>query len=154
MRNNFPKRPSGAPLHTLSKFLDVQVGFVTPSFDAVYCYICGRRRVAVDRYRMICLVLVCVHHAMLLHSMSDYSRFDLLDIIPNWLYCIFLSSICNHAFLYFTCVNCYAPPPLRKRMAYCVAHVRRSVGLYVGLPRHCETDNSRTLCPRSFKLGR
>ena len=29
-----------------------------PSFEAVYCYICGRRRVAVARYRMICLVHV------------------------------------------------------------------------------------------------
>ena len=30
MRNNFPNRPSGAPLHTLSKFHDVPVGFVAP----------------------------------------------------------------------------------------------------------------------------
>ena len=29
MRNYFPKRPSGAPLHTLSKLYDVPVGFVT-----------------------------------------------------------------------------------------------------------------------------
>ena len=28
-----------------------------PSFEAVYCYICSRRRVAVSRYLMICLVL-------------------------------------------------------------------------------------------------
>ena len=28
MRNYFPKRPSGAPLQTLSKFYDVPVGFV------------------------------------------------------------------------------------------------------------------------------
>ena len=27
MRNYFPKRPSGAPLHTLSKLYDVPVGF-------------------------------------------------------------------------------------------------------------------------------
>ena len=47
-------------LHTLSKLYDVPVGFVTPHpyFKAVYCFICGRRRVAVARYRMICLVLV------------------------------------------------------------------------------------------------
>ena len=38
------------------------VGFVTlPSFEAVYCFICGHRRVAVARYRMICLVLVYSH---------------------------------------------------------------------------------------------
>ena len=30
MRNYFLKRPSGAPLHTLSKLYDVPVGFVTP----------------------------------------------------------------------------------------------------------------------------
>ena len=38
----------------------IPVGFVTPPppyFEAVYCFICGRRRVAVARYRMICLVL-------------------------------------------------------------------------------------------------
>ena len=28
---------------------------LSPSFEAVYCYICSRRRVAVARYRMICL---------------------------------------------------------------------------------------------------
>ena len=30
MRNYFPKRTSGAPLHTLSKLYDVPVGFVSP----------------------------------------------------------------------------------------------------------------------------
>ena len=29
----------------------------SPYFEAVYCFICGRRRVAVARHRMICLVL-------------------------------------------------------------------------------------------------
>ena len=59
MRNYFPKRPSGAPLHTLSKLYDVPVGFETPPpyFEAEYCLFCGRRRVAVARYRMVCLVL-------------------------------------------------------------------------------------------------
>ena len=59
MRNYFPKRPSGAPLHTLSKLYDVPVGFVLPPpyFEAEYCLFCGRRRVAVARYRMVCLVL-------------------------------------------------------------------------------------------------
>ena len=31
MKNYFPKRPSGAPLHTLSKLYDVPVGYVPPS---------------------------------------------------------------------------------------------------------------------------
>ena len=62
MRNYFPKRTSGAPLHTLSKLYDVPDGFVSSLFlEVVYCYICGRRRVAVARYRMICLVLVSVN---------------------------------------------------------------------------------------------
>ena len=57
MRNYFPKRPSGAPLHTLSKLYDVPVGFEPPPpyFEAEYCLFCGRRRVAVARYRIICL---------------------------------------------------------------------------------------------------
>ena len=29
-RNYFPKRPSGAPLHTLSKYYGIPIGFVTP----------------------------------------------------------------------------------------------------------------------------
>ena len=62
MRNYFPKRPSGAPLHTLLKLYDVPVGLVLPPyFEAEYCLFCGRRRVAVARYRMICLVLVNSH---------------------------------------------------------------------------------------------
>ena len=56
----FIKRPSGAPLHILSKLYHVPVGFVPspPSFEAVYCWICGRRRVSVTRHPMICLVLL------------------------------------------------------------------------------------------------
>ena len=62
MRNYFPKRPSGAPLHTLPELYDVPVGFVTPPppppyFETVYCFVCGRGRVAVARYRMITVVL-------------------------------------------------------------------------------------------------
>ena len=55
MRNYFPKRTSGAPLNTLSKLYDVPVGFYPRFFEAVYCYSCGRRRVAVAQYRMICV---------------------------------------------------------------------------------------------------
>ena len=54
MRNYFPKCTLGARLHTLSKWYDVPVGFVTPpSFEAVYYYICGCWGVAIARYRMI-----------------------------------------------------------------------------------------------------
>ena len=49
-------------LYTWSKLYDVHVSVVnTPSFEAVYCFICGRRRVAVARYRMIRLVLLKVY---------------------------------------------------------------------------------------------
>ena len=64
MRNLFPKRPSGAPLHTLSKLYDVPVGFVTPPYCvAEYCFY-GRRRVAVARYRMICLVFANTYNKL------------------------------------------------------------------------------------------
>ena len=55
----FSETASGALIHTLSKLYDVPVGFLTPPphFEDVYCFIRGRRRVAVARYRMICLVL-------------------------------------------------------------------------------------------------
>ena len=56
MRNYFPKRTSGAALHTLSKVYVAPIGFVSPSFEAVYCYISGLRLVAAARYRVICLV--------------------------------------------------------------------------------------------------
>ena len=56
MRNNFPKRPSGTPLHILSKLYNVPIDVVNHlSFEAVY--FCGRRRMAVTQYRIICLFL-------------------------------------------------------------------------------------------------
>ena len=56
--NTFPKLPSGAPLHTLSKLYDVPLVLYNPSFEAVPCFVCGRRRMAVIQHQMICLVLV------------------------------------------------------------------------------------------------
>ena len=41
MRNYFPKRPSGALPHTLSKLYYVPVGFVIPTFLRMYRFICG-----------------------------------------------------------------------------------------------------------------
>ena len=61
----FSERPSDALLHTLSKLFDAPVGFVpSPSFEAVDRFICGRRRVAVARYRMICLVPFTNAHSL------------------------------------------------------------------------------------------
>ena len=76
MKNYFPKRPSGAPLHTLSKLYNVPVGFVTPHyFEAEYCLFCGRQRLAVARYRMICLVLgILKATGMILNKTLEYSR--------------------------------------------------------------------------------
>ena len=42
------------------KLYDVPVGLITTtpsSFEALYCFICGRQKMAVARYQMICLVL-------------------------------------------------------------------------------------------------
>ena len=63
MRNYyFPKRLSGSPSNTLSKLYEFPLVFYPFSaFEAVYCYISGRRRVVVARYRMICLVLLTLH---------------------------------------------------------------------------------------------
>ena len=76
MRNYFPKRTSGAPLHTLSKLYDVTVGFVSPSFGAVFCYICGRRRVVFAQYRMICHVL--------LRQIPVVRKANILDLALLW----------------------------------------------------------------------
>ena len=45
-----------------------------PSFEAVYCYICGRRRVAVARYRKICLFLVEVSFHIVKSGLYNDSR--------------------------------------------------------------------------------
>ena len=54
----FSKNKTNHPISSNShpsKLYDVPVSFVTPSsFEAVYCSMCGRRRVVVARYRMIC----------------------------------------------------------------------------------------------------
>ena len=44
-----------------------------PSFEAVYCLICSRQRVAVARYRTICLVLI----KSLTHSLSSIQSVQL-----------------------------------------------------------------------------
>ena len=58
MRKYFPKRTSGAPLHTLSKLIDVGF-FIPPPLFLRQCIaiFAVAERVAVARYRMICLVL-------------------------------------------------------------------------------------------------
>ena len=49
------------PICELITELDLITNFNPPYFEAEYCLFCGRRRVAVARYRMICLVLVNSH---------------------------------------------------------------------------------------------
>ena len=39
-----------------------------PYFEAEYCLFCGRRRVAVARYRMICLVLITISFVELIEN--------------------------------------------------------------------------------------
>ena len=87
MRNYFPKRPLGAPLHTLSKLYDVPVGFVTPPyFEAEYCFFCGRRMVAVARYRMICLVLTFFSWLDLIGDVLAFriSILKIFKLVPNY----------------------------------------------------------------------
>ena len=61
MRNNFPKWPSNALLHTLSKLYDVHfVLYTPPSFEQRFGFISSRRRMAVTRHLMICLVLFII----------------------------------------------------------------------------------------------
>ena len=56
----FSEAAVGCTASYFVKINDVHVDFVTPIpyFEAVYCFTCGRRRVAVARYRMICLVFL------------------------------------------------------------------------------------------------
>ena len=105
MRNYFPKRPSGAPLHTLSKLYDVPVGFVPPPpiLRLNNCLFCGRRRVAVARCRMICLVRVNSHLFPLpcgAGSAVPREGFDLSVIILASLL-VFPMLVCRHSLLRF-----------------------------------------------------
>ena len=64
--------------HILSKLYDVPVGFVLPpNFEAEYCLFCGRRRVAVARYRMICLVLV--YRCRYTQHRTPFSKYSLYN---------------------------------------------------------------------------
>ena len=98
MRNYFPKRPSGAPVHTLSKLYDVPVGIDPPPyFEAEYCLFCGRRRVAVARYRMICLVLETSILRVLLkqyRSPTDPNKFK--SATHCWCIVTKVNLICNY----------------------------------------------------------
>ena len=48
----------------LTIYFDLKVTISPPYFEALYCFICGRREVAVARYRMICLVLVNSNYSL------------------------------------------------------------------------------------------
>ena len=73
----------------------------TSPFEAVYCFICGRRRVAVARYRIICLVLVNSHLFPLpcgAGSAVPRERFNLsVIILASLLVCPMLG--CRHSLL-------------------------------------------------------
>ena len=53
-----------------------------PYFEAEYCLFCGRRRVAVARYRMICLVLIQTSQHL---TYTNSSTFDLHKHLNIWL---------------------------------------------------------------------
>ena len=56
MRNNFSKRLPDVPLLYLLKVHGILFGFVFTLFELVPLFICGRRKLAVSRLRMICVV--------------------------------------------------------------------------------------------------
>ena len=45
-----------------------------PYFEAEYCLFCGRRRVAVARYRMICFVLMKIYFNLLPKTLLYYAK--------------------------------------------------------------------------------
>ena len=55
-----------------------------PYFEAVYCFICGRRRVAAARYRMICLVLFKIVHDMCPDYLSSMFTFKSSSVYGLW----------------------------------------------------------------------
>ena len=75
-----------------------------PYFEAEYCLFCGRRRVAVARYRMICLVLryqsfnffKYIHystHSLLIHIFDKISKYYALLLLISIFLCCVLRSI-------------------------------------------------------------
>ena len=146
MRNYFPKRPSGTLLHTLSKFYDLPVGFVTPPsyFEAGYCFICGRRRVAVVRYRMICLVLhisfrsmasytcrLLVYHMVMISCRSNNScRFvDYQDIR----FLCRLRSIATHRDHFFRRLSVCPSVCLSVRLSHSQSYVSQATRAFLGM---------------------
>ena len=83
MRNNFPKRSSSAPIHTLSKLYDVPVGFVTPPLIWVMVYfICGRQRVAVTWYRIV--DLSCTITSVWMRTTDGWTLLDIGWFVLFW----------------------------------------------------------------------
>ena len=105
MRNGFPRRLSSAPLHAFSKLYAVPLVLHSPSsFEAMSCFVSGRRKVAVVRHRMICFVPTCnmasvnklldqgyVKERLKLSFRKFYGRYG--DVIKQ--YEVFLSQMLN-----------------------------------------------------------
>ena len=68
MRNYFPNVRQVNCFILCLNYMMFPLVLYPPSFEAVYCYISGRRMVAVARYRMFCLVLI--------YSLNDFEQFD------------------------------------------------------------------------------
>ena len=61
-------------------YMIFQLVLYSPSFEAVYYYMCSRRRVAVARYRMICLVHVLAYfHDGNRHSTAAKNQYIALN---------------------------------------------------------------------------
>ena len=73
--------------------------------------------------------------------------------LPNWMGDSNNDAMCTKVLLIvsISLCNIYAPLWKRRGILLCTC---RSVCRYVGIPYPCATDNSRMICPRSFKFGR
>ena len=113
MRNYFPKRPSGAPLHTLSKLYDVPVGFVPPPHPilrlciALFAVAEGGCCSISDDLTCSCYypsLKICMRHELL-------QQFYLL--IAHCLFFFLLFRLANYYFTFYFQVHKGLAPPLR-----------------------------------------
>ena len=71
MRNYFPKRPSGAPLHSLSKFYDVPVGFLFPLlfWSCVLLYLLSPKGGCCSKSDdLSCSFILCLKHTAYINA--------------------------------------------------------------------------------------
>ena len=102
---NFSETAVGCAASYFVKIIWCSRWFCTlpPYFEALYCFICGRRRVAVPRYRMICLVLWFFFIGF---ASGHVFWLVLILVMSFWLVLLlvvfrFIGFASGHAFFYF-----------------------------------------------------